>query len=229
MATATQLITRALTSLGVLAAGETASGEEATNGLVSLNDMIQSWSNENLLIFQDTQVTIPINGATSYTVGASGDVNTSRPVEFANAFYRLNSVDYPVNIITVAQYDGIPNKSSTGTIPDVVYIRDGYPLLTVYPYPVCSSGTLYLETRKPLTEFATLATSASFPVGYERAIRLNLAVELMPEYGVENGTLVALARDAKQAIKRVNTKPVMMKVDIPRRMSVNSYDNIIRG
>jgi len=229
MATATQLISRALTSLGVLAAGETATAEESSNALVSLNDMIQSWSNENLMIFEDVQISKALTGAASYTIGASGDINTSRPVSFSGAFYRLNDQDYPVKIVTLGEYDAVPDKTSTGSIPDIVYIRTGYPLLTVYPYPICNTGTLYFECRKPLTEFATLSTSASLPVGYERAIRLNLAVELMPEYGTENRTLLQLAIDAKAAIKRTNMKPSMLAIKLPLNAGATGYYNILRG
>lgn len=227
MATAQQIINRALTSIGVLASGETATANQSADALVSLNDLLQAWSNDGLLVSGQTIISKAMSGAASYTIGSGGDINTSRPTEFDNIYYSLNSVDYPVKIVTLEEYDSIPNKSVTGTIPDIVAFRFGYPLITMYIYPQPSSGTLYLETFKPLTEFASLATSASFPVGYERALRLNLAVELMPEYGIDNPTLVGMALEAKNALKRTNYRAVKLKNDVPTGWDV--YSNILQG
>ena len=227
MATAQQLINRALTSIGVLASGETATANQSADALVSLNDLLQAWSNDGLLVSGQTIISKAMSGAASYTIGSGGDINTSRPTEFDNIYYSLNSVDYPVKIVTLEEYDSIPNKSVIGTIPDIVAFRFGYPLITMYIYPQPSSGTLYLETFKPLTEFASLATSASFPVGYERALRLNLAVELMPEYGIDNPTLTGMALEAKNALKRTNYRAVKLKNDVPTGWDV--YSNILQG
>jgi hypothetical protein len=50
--TAREIIASTLRLLGVLAAGETATANEANDALESLNQMLSSWSNENLVVYQ---------------------------------------------------------------------------------------------------------------------------------------------------------------------------------
>jgi len=62
------------------------------------------------------------------------------------------------------------------------------------------------------------------PPGYERALRLNLAVELMPEYQVANQQVAAMARQAKAGIKRTNSVPITSNLGLSggRRYSIYS-------
>jgi hypothetical protein len=158
-----------------------------------------------------------MTGATSYTFGSSGTINSARPISIDSAYFTLSGYDYPVDLINVDQYQAISDKTTTGDIVDRVYINYTYPLATVYVYPQPSSGTLNLTSTKPLTEQATSATVLSMPVGYERMLRLNLAVEMMPQYGVMNQAIVMMAMKSKQDIKRVNAanNPVYTGLGLP--------------
>ena len=71
---------------------------------------------------------------------------------------------------------------------------------------------LYLPT--PLTEFADLSTAYTFPPGYERAIRSNLAVELAPFYGIPvSPDLRNQASSAMLRIKRANVRIREVPID----------------
>lgn len=230
MTTALNIIERSLLDLQVLGEGESASAQQASDGLIYLNDLIQSWSLEGLLINSVTTDSLTMTGATSYTYGTGGTFNQGRPITALSAYFTSNSVDSQVQIITREQYEALPLKTSSGGIPDVVYINYTYPLATVYVYPVASSGTLNVSTQKPLTEQATTATVLSMPTGYERALRLNLAVEIMPQYGLQDQLIMQLAAKAKQDIKRVNAAnaPVLTGLGIPA--GYRSYGgNILNG
>lgn len=115
-------------------------------------------------------------------------------------------------------------------MPSCVYINYTYPYATVYVYPVPSSGTLNLSSNKPLTEQATAATVLSMPQGYERALRLNLEVELMPQNGIFDQLIIAQAAEAKATLKRINAKnrPILTGLGLP---TYGSYprSNIIAG
>lgn len=170
-----------------------------------------------------------LTGATSYTWATGATFNSARPVSVNSAYFTLSGYDYPVSIINKDQYQAISDKTATSDVVDSVYINFTYPNATVYVYPVPSSGTLNLSSSKPLTEQATAATVLSMPQGYERMLRLNLAAEMMPQYGVMNQAIIAMAMKAKADIKRVNAanNPVLTGLGIP--VGGSRYTNILTG
>lgn len=230
MATALDIITRSLKDLGILDPIETAEAEMANDGLVFLNDLLEAWSNEGLTVYTETQNTLTPTGAASYTVGSGGTFNTSRPNIVDSAFFRLSDIDYPVDIVNLEQYNSIPDKTTTGDIIRFIAFNTDVPLSTMYVYPKSSTGTLYLNSKKPLTSLALLTTVLAFPNGYERALRLALSVEMMPTYGVQNQQIIMMAEKAKSDIKRVNYRPSVLDVNVPAgRQRVSGYPTILSG
>jgi len=225
MATALNIIERALRSIGVLATGEVASADMANDALVSLNDVIAGMANESLTIYQNTQDVLPLTGAQSYTYGLTGVLNSVRPIRVDTIFYRdANNNDFPVQIISQEEYNGILKKSTTSSIPAYVYVETSYPLAVLHVYPAVTGGTLYIYAEKPLTAFAALTTTVALPSGYERMLRYALAAEVMTEYGVDNQAIAQKAIESKADLKRTNYKPKVMRVSLPfgGRSNVNS-------
>lgn len=214
MTTALDIISRSLRDIGIIDAIEIPSDEDAQQGLVYLNDLLESWSNEGLMVYTQTKDAFTMNGSTSYTVGATGTLATVRPIFPTSAYYTLSSVDYPVDIINMEQYDSIPYKVVTGGIPYCIAFNTSVPNSTMYIYPAPTSGTLNLVSQKPLTSAALLTTVLAFPTGYERALRLCLGMELMPSYGVQNKQIMAMADKAKKDIKRINYIPATLDVTL---------------
>ena len=56
-----KIITAALKQLGILAAGETASGEEMADAVDSLQDILSQWSTHKLYVHKATTITIPLS------------------------------------------------------------------------------------------------------------------------------------------------------------------------
>lgn len=229
MTTALNIIERALLDLTVLGDGEVASAQQASDGLVYLNDLIESWANEGLLINQIITDDFTVSGAASYTMGTGGDINTTRPIHIKSVYFTSSGVDYPVDIVSREEYEAITIKTNGSTYPYMVYPDYAYPLVTIYQYPVPSGGTLHISSEKPLTAMSTTATALALPPGYERALRLNLAVELMPQYGYQNAQIIAMAEDAKRKIKRTNSsnRPVVVGLGLPS--TGKRYGNVYNG
>jgi hypothetical protein len=73
---------------------------------------------------------------------------------------------------------------------------------------------------QPLTEPAALDTNLTFPPGYLRAFRYNLACELAPEFGVEPSPQVRrIAMYSKRNLKRINNPDDVMSM--PSALMVN--------
>ena len=72
------IISRALKDIGALEAGETPTPEAAQDAFDMLNDMIDQWSNEDMMVFYKTEIIFPITpGQTQYTIGPTGNINSS--------------------------------------------------------------------------------------------------------------------------------------------------------
>jgi len=78
MAQPIDIISRAMKDIGALASGETPSPDEAQDAFDMLNDMIDQWSNEDMMIFYKTEIIYPITpGQTQYTIGPGGQIGAS--------------------------------------------------------------------------------------------------------------------------------------------------------
>jgi hypothetical protein len=72
------IISRAMKDIGALAAGETPAPAEAQDAFDMLNDMIDQWSNEQMMVYYKTEIIFTLTaGQTQYTVGPTGQVNST--------------------------------------------------------------------------------------------------------------------------------------------------------
>lgn len=226
MTTARTIIKRAMQKIGVLMKSESPSDDEANDGLVSLNALIDSWGNDSLNVYARTWETFPLTSASTYTIGTGGDFNTERPMDIVSAYLRSGTIDYPITIVDDEAYNTIAYKSLDG-ISYFLNYDNGYPLGKIRLYPVPSgSYSLFLLTEKPLTQFSTLDSELSMPAGTERALIYNLAIELAPEYAQSvSGELLKIANDSLGLI-RTKVAQVRGMDAYPKNMSVR---NIFTG
>ena len=64
------IISRALKDIGALEAGETPTPDAAQDAFDMLNDLIDQWSNEDMMVYNTTEIIFPlISGQVQYTIG----------------------------------------------------------------------------------------------------------------------------------------------------------------
>ena len=210
MATAGDIINGSLRLIGMLAEGEVPSSETSDDALNAMNQMIESWNTERLSVYSTQDQVFNWPPATiSRTLGPSGDFIGNRPVQLDDATYfrdPATGISYGIKIINQQQYDGIAVKTVTSTYPQVMWINMTYPDIEMYIYPVPTKLIeFHFISVEELTRPANLATDLTFPPGYLRAFRYNLAMELAPEFGVEpSGQVQRIAMTSKRNLKRVN-------------------------
>lgn len=230
--TAREMITSAMRLIGVLATGETPSSAEINDGLTTLNQMLSSWSNENLIIYQKVRDEFTLTASDgSYTWGTTagaGNFTTARPIEVLSANIELQGTDpqeIPLKILTLKEYAAISSKTIDSSVPAAVYFDGAYPNLGVEFYPVPSAAEhVVFYSLKPFSTL-TLATELSYPPGYEKAIRYNLGIDLAPEYGREVSALIMQQAVASKAeIKRKNSQTPILKTELPVMSGRNSFD-----
>ena len=234
MATAGETINGSLRLLGVLAEGETPSAETSQDALRAMNQMIDSWNTERLAVFstQDQVFTWPA-ATLSRTLGPTGNFVGNRPILLDDATYfkdPSSGVSYGIKMINQQQYDGIAVKTVSSTFPQVIFTNMTYPDIEmfIYPRPTRDLEWHFISVEE-LTQPATLATTLSFPPGYLRAFRYNLACELAPEFGEEPSPQVQrIAMYSKRNLKRINNPDDIMSMPYSLIASRQRY-NIFAG
>jgi hypothetical protein len=203
MATARTIIRRAMQKAGILSKTEQPSSDEANDALDTLNDLLSSVGNENLMIYArlTESFTLTANQA-SYTIGTGGNFNTTRPLAIASGFVRIGGLDYPLYPLRDTSYDENVNIKALSNIPERYVYDNAFPLGTLTLYPVPSSAwQIFLRMEKPLTQF-TLDDDVALPPGWSQFLIYQLAVLLAPEYGVPlDPKIEEIARMSKATIE----------------------------
>jgi hypothetical protein len=216
MPSAYEIITKSMKILGALGQNEVPTSSEADDGLIALNDMLDSWSTDRTFIYTITQETFNlVQGQQSYTIGPGGDFNTTRPIDIDNLVVTFNGQDYPVQRINSQDYSTIPQKTLETGIPEYFYYDANFPSATLYLYGApTSGGTISIGKWAQLSQFADLTTQYTFPPGYNRALRYNLAQEIAPEYMPLSPDAAKIAMDALANIRNRNLPDPVMKTEI---------------
>lgn len=69
------VISRSLKDIGALEAGENPTADAAQDAFDMLNDMVDQWSNEDMMVFYKNEIVFPITpGQTQYTIGPGGQI-----------------------------------------------------------------------------------------------------------------------------------------------------------
>jgi hypothetical protein len=94
MATPFDIISGALKDIGALEAGETPSNDSAQDALTMLNGIVDQWSNEEMMVFNMTEIIFNVNpGQIQYTIGP-----TATTLNFVGATF---TGTFSGNILTV--------------------------------------------------------------------------------------------------------------------------------
>jgi hypothetical protein len=216
--TAGDQINAALRLIGMLAEGETPSANTSNDALSALDQMIDSWNTERLTVFstQDQVFTWTPNQI-SRTLGPTGNFVGNRPILIDDSTYfkdPTNGISFGIKLINQQQYNGIAVKTVTSTYPQVMWVNMSYPNIDMYVYPVPTKALeWHFISVTELTQPATLATSLTFPPGYLRCFKYNLACEIATEFGVEPPSNVArIAMTSKRNLKRINNPDDIMSL-----------------
>lgn len=228
MATVADLLTRALKKAGILGVGQAASGEDVSDALADANDMLAQWNRKRWLVYHLVDVAKVSTGAQSYTVGPNGDFNVARPDRLEAAFFRQLAsagtldVDYPLHVIqSREEYNRITLKTM-GTWPSDIFYDSGYPMGTVYvwPVPAASLYEIHLTLKETLASFTATNQTINLPPEYNAALVYNLAVRLRASYQLPpDPVTIELATEALSVIRGANTQiPTLL---MPRAVTGN--------
>jgi hypothetical protein len=236
--TANDLISRTLHTIGVLASGEVATGDEMNDSLTVLNNMIDTWATERLTIYTVARTVFDLSSGTQdYTIGTGGTFNIVRPVWIVGASIitdktasATEKIELPIaQAVTPTEWQEVTLKGLQSTYPMEMYYdknwTSGLATISLWPIPNNANVQLVLYTPTALTAFADLTTAYTFPPGYEEAMRYQLALRLAPEFGAQvTPDVRMLASDTFANIKRVNITDDVLGIDAALTAQGGRYD-----
>lgn len=160
MATGLEIISRALKDIGAIAAGETPTPEEATDAFDMLNDLIDQFSNEDMMVFNVTEIIFPVvQGQVQYTIGPNPSTANFIGASFTGSISGNILTVSGINSGAVAQGQTL---SGTGILAGTRIVQNitgaggnvnevgTYLLNTTYQSPVAST-TITAYYQKPLS------------------------------------------------------------------------------
>jgi hypothetical protein len=208
MTTARAIIEDTLTfGLNRLSPGEAADADTLATCMRGLNSVVDEINGGKSMLFREvlTASGAAISAATAllgtdWTTLVPGD-------EVIAASYSDGSQDVPMHELTMAQYQAIADKTTSGD-PEF-WAHDG--LSTLYFYPVPNSKTITLRTKAAMTEFAAVDTDYTLPKGYRSALSALLCPLLAPVMnpGVM-ASAVMQARSARLRLLAQNVNPAIL-------------------
>lgn len=233
MTTARVIVTDALDLIAVHASEEPLTAHQEQQGLRVLNDLIQSASLEQFVIYYMPPQVVPWPaGRRMLTWGPGGDIATPRPVQLglhATRYDAIQDYSWPVAVWSLEEYRSIPHATLQADPITLVAYAANFPLgeLSCWPVPTLPQQvTVY--PWQPLTTWPDFDTDLLLPPGYDRYLKSAVAIELGPFYDKEaSPTVQAMKAESKNNIKTVNlTIPLL---DVPwfadpfNRQSANIY------
>jgi len=217
------LIRSAFRLIGMLASGELPEAAEAQDALASLNQMMDVWNAERMMIFTIKIEEFPlVVGQQTYLMGPGGDFNTVRPAKIERmGIVSLNNpaqpLELPIEMLNAQLWAQIPVKLISSTLPLRCYVEYTWPSVTLnFRYLPQVPVNTRIYSWVALSQFQDLDTPYTFPPAYYEAIRYNLAVRLQPEFMPQfplNQVTAQLAVDSKATVKRMNTPLVDLYCD----------------
>lgn len=217
MPTGRTIVTDALDLIMVHAAEEPLTAHQEQQGLRILNDLIQSASLEQFVIYYTPPFyhTWP-SGELTQTWGPGGDIPTPRPVQISQEAYRIEGdIVTPVHVVTPTEFRtyAVGVQPRYGPVQCVTY-DPAFPLghLQVWPLPQ-APVVLSVYGWQPLTTWPDFDTDIGMPPGYDRYLKSALACELAPYYDKDpSPTVLGMRAESKQNIKTVNLTIPLLQV-----------------
>jgi hypothetical protein len=158
------IISRALKDIGALEAGEQPSADSARDAFEMMNDLIDQWSNEDMMVFNITEIVFPvIAGQVQYTIGPDPSTANFIGASFVGSISGNILTVTGLNSGAVAQGQTL---SGTGILPGTRIVRS----LTGAGGQVNEQGTYQLNIN-----YSTALPSQTITAYYQKPLGIDSA------------------------------------------------------
>ena len=174
--TKNELIGEAFRKIGVLADGQSLSGDQLLTASDKLNLIIKSWGEDGVHLWT------PITDTISTVIGtASYSIPTTNGLKYIDRAYVVeNGSDMPLSRMSLFDYEDIYQKADAGK---PYYFSPRPSEAKVYFYPVPNQvWTVKLFGVRPLKDWTDASSTGEFPARWQLALKFALAVDLGEDY-----------------------------------------------
>lgn len=225
MSTVSKLMNLAALDAGIVGNGQTLSGEDTETVFDTLLQMLALWRVDDLDVYCHKNLTVPMTGALTYTIGKGGVVDTDRPPTVEQAIFLdgVNTTSYPLSIIrTLEDWQRIAVKVLPGQIPVAIRYEPTFPLGTLYVWPQPAAGAIELTVKQPFPVYTSIGEDMNLPPEYDLPIRSNLAVLLGPAFSTPiRPDIAKVAALSYNKLKRSNIK--IRELEMPERLPLGNW------
>lgn len=182
-----------------------------------------------------TTFTYTFAGGTSPATGtilASADITTQAPPRIEEAsFARLNGVDFLMGFAaSFEEYNAQPVKTNQGYPSKCWYNLDTVSQMgRLYLWPASNAAELHVWLRQvPLAGFAsmTLSTTLTLPMGLQKPLIDNLAMELLDSFNVPQPAYSQIVKKAYLSLKKWKRSNVKVNLlQIPSSVANHAANN----
>lgn len=191
MATGTTVLESAMQDIGVLATGASASTSEKAYGLTKINNILGSWSYEQLLIPYRVKESLSVaNAITSRTIGSGADWNTVRPTKILSLWWKpATNTSEPIKLISAEEFGALEAKDVSTGRPDRMYYEpvDSSNItrgVLYFDKTTAATETLFMISEKELSELSAITDTISLPTPWIDALTKTLAIDIAGKFGV---------------------------------------------
>jgi hypothetical protein len=184
--TAQELITDALSELGVLDEEEPLQAVDLNRGLRTLTRMFKAWQVDGVMTWTMTAGTLAlVQGQEDYAFGVGGDFVTI-PLDIEDMEINRGTNDLPMFRLSREEYRSLPNKTTQGYPTQFYYDRQrSGGTLYVWPAPDATGGTLKFTYRRLIMDMDAGANNFDLPPEWHEAIVFGLAKRFIGPYSMD--------------------------------------------
>ena len=170
-----ELITAALRKLGRIAAGQTPTGSDISDGAMALNTWIAFLRSKGMPLWTRAEYSFSLtNNVSTYQIGLGKTLNTAYPLKLLQAF-RLDSstTKTPIDIVPRFNYNLYPLGSNATPIQLTYQPFINYGEIKVWPTPdttAAANTTIYIDYQAPFEYFTGGTQTMGFPEEWYLAV-----------------------------------------------------------
>lgn len=204
------IITAALRKLGVIAAGQSPSTDNITDGAMALNMLIAKYRSIGMPLWaRKTYSFSPTLNTATYQIGLGKTLNTAYPLHILQAYRQDSGSTTKINmqVIPNFNYNLYPTSSGGNPIQLTYQPLINYGEISVWPTPdaTATSSTITIIYQAPFEYFNSATDTMAFPEEWYLPVVYNLAVLLAPEWGIPLADRQQLMKEANFYLEEVKS------------------------
>jgi len=184
------IISKALSKLGVVGEGDTASPTQIADAVDDLNAILAEFQTLGMPLWKRAELSVPlVTGQREYVIGEGRAVNAPFPFKLSQANLSVAGSATRLNMVVLAHYDynNLPVTTS-GTPVQVSYQPFvDYGVLSVWPTPdasVPAGSSIYITYQQPLYKFTTGTETLDCPQEWYNAVIYQLTHVKSDDYSL---------------------------------------------